>query len=57
MLKEIIQEDFYVVSESIPLGWAGRPEDIAVAVCFLASNRADFITGEIMDVDGGLMMD
>ena len=40
-----------------PLGRPGRPEDIAGAVCFLASPQADFITGEIMDVDGGMMMD
>jgi NAD(P)-dependent dehydrogenase (short-subunit alcohol dehydrogenase family) len=30
---------------------------VAAAVCFLASDGAGFMTGEIMDVDGGLMMD
>lgn len=42
---------------SIPLGRTGSVEDVAAAVCFLASDDAGFMTGEIMDVDGGLMMD
>ncbi len=42
---------------SIPLGRTGSVENVAAAVCFLASDGAAFITGEIMDVDGGLMMD
>lgn len=41
----------------MPLGRAGTPEDIAAAVCFLVSDAASFITGEIMDVDGGYMRD
>lgn len=42
---------------AMPLGRPGQPDDIAAAACFLASDDAAFITGEIMDVDGGLMMD
>ena len=42
---------------SIPLGRTGSVDDVAAAVCFLASDSAGFMTGEIMDVDGGLMMD
>ncbi len=42
---------------SIPLGRTGSVDNVAAAVCFLASDGAGFITGEIMDVDGGLMMD
>lgn len=41
----------------MPLGRAGTPRDIAAAVCFLASGAASFVTGEIMDVDGGYMRD
>lgn len=37
-----------------PLGRAGRPEDVAYAVSFLVSDRAAFITGEVIRVNGGL---
>lgn len=39
---------------SIPVGRIGEPEDIAAAVTFLASSEASFITGAVLDVDGGL---
>ncbi|QCI12875.1 3-oxoacyl-ACP reductase FabG [Pseudomonas putida] len=45
------------VLAQMPLGRAGTPRDIAAAVCFLASAEAGFVTGEIMDVDGGFMRD
>ena len=38
-----------------PLGRAGRPEEIAAAVAFLASDEASFITGESLLIDGGLV--
>lgn len=39
-----------------PLGRMGKPEEIAYAVTFLASDRAAFITGETLRVDGGIAM-
>jgi len=41
----------------IPLGRMGAPDDVASAVLFLASDRASFITGEVLDVNGGALMD
>jgi 3-oxoacyl-[acyl-carrier protein] reductase len=44
------------IAASIPVGRAGRPEEVAAAVAFLASERAAFITGATIDVNGGLFM-
>ncbi|MDO4459642.1 MAG: 3-oxoacyl-[acyl-carrier-protein] reductase [Clostridia bacterium] len=42
--------------QAIPLGKMGDPEDVANAICFLASDEAKYITGEVIRVDGGLAM-
>jgi acetoin reductase-like protein len=42
--------------EKIPLKRGGTPEDIAAAVSFLCSNDADYITGQALNVDGGIEM-
>ncbi len=41
---------------SVPLSRMGQPEDVARAVCFLASDDAAYITGQVLKVDGGMVM-
>jgi 2-hydroxycyclohexanecarboxyl-CoA dehydrogenase len=41
---------------SIPLRRLGRPQDVAAAVAFFASAEAEFITGQVLSVSGGLTM-
>jgi len=41
---------------NIPLKKFGQPEDVADTVCFLASSAADYITGQVIQVDGGMLM-
>lgn len=53
VLSEKVKEG--AVSQ-IPLGKFGEPEDIAEAVAFLASESARYITGQVLNVDGGMAM-
>ncbi|HOR86700.1 MAG TPA: 3-oxoacyl-[acyl-carrier-protein] reductase [Bacillota bacterium] len=52
-LPEQVKEAFL---NSIPLNRAGRPQDIAKAVLFLASEYSDYITGQVINIDGGMVM-
>ena len=44
------------LAQETPMGRLGTPEDIAHAVAFLASDKADFITGQVLTCDGGFIL-
>ena len=50
---ELSDEALEVTRRNIPLGRFGSADDVAEAVCFLASDRAGFVSGQKLDVDGG----
>lgn len=52
MMKNVPKEVIEPLIKTIPLGKIGKPEDIANAFLFLASDMASYITGEILSVDG-----
>ena len=52
-LNEEVKEK---MKSSIPLGRLGTPQDVANLVCFLASDEAEYITGQTLNVDGGMVM-
>ena len=56
MTKDISPEDRDAFCEETPLGRIGKPEDVANLLLFLASENADFITGQIIGCDGGAIL-
>jgi 3-oxoacyl-[acyl-carrier protein] reductase len=56
LTQDLPQELMSQITERTPLGRFGTPEEIASAVAFLASDEAAYITGQVLAVDGGLVM-
>ncbi len=56
MTNKLSDEQKAKLTQNIPMGRLGTPEDIAKVVAFLCSNDADYITGQVIAVDGGLTM-
>ena len=56
MTADLSEEASEHMLSQVPLGRAGTPEDVAHAVVFLASARAAYITGQVLQVDGGMAM-
>ncbi len=56
MTNALNEKQVAAIAQAIPAGKFGKPEDIAAAVVFLASDEAHYITGETMHVNGGMIM-
>ncbi|HKL09839.1 MAG TPA: 3-oxoacyl-[acyl-carrier-protein] reductase [Clostridia bacterium] len=56
MTKALVEKAKGDMVSGIPLGRLGLPEDVAEAVVFLASDSADYVTGQVLHVDGGMVM-
>ncbi len=56
MTSELTDAQKEAIQKNIPLGALGAPEDIANAVTFLAGPGAGYITGQVLTVDGGMVM-
>lgn len=55
-IRTTMTEAMHIDVGGIPLRSIGEPEDVAEAICFLASQRSRYITGMTLDVNGGLYM-
>ena len=49
-------EEKKIFTDKIPLGRFGEPEEVASAILYLASDEASFVTGVVLDVNGGILM-
>ena len=56
LTEDLAQEWKDLFIKTAPLGRIGKPEDVAFAVAFLASDEAAYITGQVLAIDGGLFM-
>ena len=56
MTAELSDDRKQEILNSISIGRLGKPDDIAGAVCFLASDKASYITGQTIHINGGMLM-
>ncbi|MEF9976392.1 MAG: SDR family oxidoreductase, partial [Oscillospiraceae bacterium] len=56
MLNNLSEDDKKAIAEDTPVMRLGKPQEIAAAIAFLASDEAEFITGQVLGVNGGLVI-
>ena len=56
MTKKLDEKIIQEMKNNIPLNKFGLTSDISETVCFLSSDLSSFITGQVINVDGGLIM-
>ncbi len=56
MTEVLTEQQKAIILNKIPVGEMGKPQDIASGVAFLASNEARYITGQTLNINGGMLM-
>ncbi len=57
LIRTDMMKDIASLSSRVPVGRVGEPDDIAALVAFLASSHSSYITGEVIDINGGFFID
>ena len=55
MTADLPQDVKDMVAKQVPLARYGQPEEIASVIAFLASDAASYVTGQVINIDGGLI--
>jgi NAD(P)-dependent dehydrogenase (short-subunit alcohol dehydrogenase family) len=56
MTRDLPQKAREWIQERIPMGFLGQPEDVAKMVRFLSAPETRYVTGQVFNVDGGMVM-